>query len=72
MPAVSTELVRRQGVFVERYRKMEKDLVRMSYDERAAKLARVKRETMGREYSEPLRPVLPEDDEGEAGRGEGQ
>jgi hypothetical protein len=72
MPAVSTELVRRQGVFVERYRKMEKDLVRMSYDERAAKLAQVKRETMGREYSEPARPVLPEDHEGEAGRGEGQ
>jgi hypothetical protein len=57
MPAVSTELVRRQGVFVERYRKMEKDLVRMSYDERAAKLAQVKRETMGREYSEPAGPL---------------
>jgi hypothetical protein len=53
LPAVSTELVRRQEVFEERYRQLEKELVQMSYDERAAKLARVKREAMGREYSEP-------------------
>ena len=36
----------------------------MSYDERAAKLAHVKRETMGREYSEPDEPLLPEDESG--------
>jgi hypothetical protein len=53
MPAVSTELVRRQGLFAERYQQMEKDLAQMSYGERSAELARVKRETMGREYSEP-------------------
>jgi hypothetical protein len=53
MPAVSTELVRRQGLFAERYQQMEKDLAQMSYGERSAELARVKRVTMGREYSEP-------------------
>jgi hypothetical protein len=42
---------------------MEKDLVEMSYDKRAAKLAQVKRETMGREYSEPEEPLPPEDEE---------
>jgi hypothetical protein len=69
---VSTELIRRQEIFVERCTRMEKDLAHMSYDERAAKLAHVKRETMGREYSEPERPLLPEDDERDAGRGESQ
>jgi hypothetical protein len=63
MPAVSTELVRRQELFLERYSQMEEDLVRMSYDERAAKLAQVKRESMGREYSEPEVPRLPEGQE---------
>jgi hypothetical protein len=32
----------------------------MSYDERAAKLAEVKQESMGREYSEPAVSLLPE------------
>jgi hypothetical protein len=72
MYSVSTELVRRQELFLERHTQMEKDLVQMSYDERAAKLAQVKRETMGREYSEPEGPLLPEAAEGDAGRGEGQ
>ena len=63
MPAVSTELVRRQEIFLERHRQMEKDLVQMSYDERAAKLAQVKRETMGREYSEPQEPPPHEGEE---------
>jgi hypothetical protein len=56
MPAVSTELVRRQELFLERHGQMESDLERMSYDERAAQLAQLKRETMGREYSEPEAP----------------
>jgi hypothetical protein len=60
MPAVSAELVRRQELFSERYSKLEEDLARMSYDERAAQLAQVKRESMGREYSEPEAPLLPE------------
>jgi hypothetical protein len=51
-------LVRRQEIFAERYSEMEKDLVQMSYEERAAKLAHVKREAMGREYSEPERAPL--------------
>ena len=72
LSAVSTELVRRQEIFEERYRQLEKDLVQMSYDERAAKLAHVKRETMGREYSEPEGPPLPEDEERDADRGEVQ
>jgi hypothetical protein len=72
MSSVSTELVRRQEIFFERCTQMERDLVQMSYDERAAQLAQVKREAMGREYSEPEGPLLPEDDEGDAGRGEGQ
>ena len=53
LPSVSSDLVRRQESFVERYKQMEKDLEQMSYDERAAKLAHVKRDSMGREYSEP-------------------
>lgn len=63
MPAVSTEMVRRQSLFLERYVQMEGDLVQMSYDERAAKLAQAKRQTLGREYSEPKRPLLPEGEE---------
>ena len=43
---------------------MERDLEQMPYDERAAKLAQVKRETMGREYSEPEAPPS-EDEEGD-------
>ena len=62
MPAVSTELVRRQELFAERYGQLEKELVEMSYDARAAKLAHVKRESMGREYSEPESPLLPDDE----------
>jgi len=57
---VSADLVRRQEFFLKRHRQMEKDLAQLSFDERAAKLAHVKRETMGREYSEPERPLLPE------------
>jgi hypothetical protein len=53
MPAVDTELLRRQKLFLERHRQMETDLEQMSYDERSTKLAQVKRESMGREYSEP-------------------
>jgi hypothetical protein len=53
IPAVSAELVRRQEIFLERHREMETDLAQMSYDERAPKLAHLKREMMGREYSEP-------------------
>jgi hypothetical protein len=66
MPAVSTELVRRQELFLERHRQIEKDLVQMSYDERAAKLAQAKREAMGREYSEP-EGHLPSEGEEESG-----
>ena len=58
MPAVSTELVRRQTTFAERFTQIERDLNEMSYDERAAKLAHVKRETMGKEYAEPQRALL--------------
>ena len=50
---MSTELVSRQEIFLDRYRQMEKELEQMPYDERATKLAQLKRETMGREYSEP-------------------
>jgi hypothetical protein len=53
IPAVSAELVRSQEIFQERHREMETDLAQMSYDKRATKLAHLKRETMGREYSEP-------------------
>jgi hypothetical protein len=63
MPAVSTDLVRRQEDFLGQYGQMEKDLERMSYDERTAKLAHLKRETMGREYSEPEEALLPESEE---------
>ena len=38
-PSVSTELVRRQEDFLDQYRQLEKDLERMSFDERSAKLA---------------------------------
>jgi hypothetical protein len=60
MPAVSIDLVRRQEDFLGQYGQMEKDLERMSYDERTARLAHLKRETMGPEYSEPQEPLLPE------------
>jgi hypothetical protein len=63
-PAVSTALVRRQEDFLERYRQMEEELEQMSYDERSAKLAQVKRETMGKEYSAPEQAPRPP--EGEA------
>ena len=53
MRSVSHELVRRQDVFLERWTEMERDLEQMSYEERAAKVAQVKRESMGSEYSEP-------------------
>lgn len=72
IPAVSADLVRRQEIFLERHREMESDLAPMSYDERAAKLAQMKRETMGREYSEPEGPLLREDEERDSGRGEAQ
>jgi hypothetical protein len=58
--AVSTELVRRQELFSERYSELEQDLVQMSYEDRAAILAQVKRESMGREYSEPEVSLLTE------------
>jgi hypothetical protein len=58
MPAVDTELLRRQKLFLERHRQMETDLEQMSYDDRSAKLAQVKRESMGREYSEPAVSLL--------------
>lgn len=64
MPAVSTELVRRQKILAERHRQMERDLEQMSYDERAAKLAHVKRATLGREYTEPEVPQPPENEFG--------
>jgi hypothetical protein len=51
-------LVRRQEIFAQRYSEMERDLAQISYDERAARLAHVKREAMGREYSEPARPAV--------------
>jgi hypothetical protein len=60
MPAVDTELLRRQKLFLQRHRQMETDLEQMSYDDRSAKLARVKRESMGTEYSEPEVSLLPE------------
>ena len=53
IPAASTELVRRQEVFLGRYQQMKDDLEQMPYDERGEKLAQLKRETMGSEYSEP-------------------
>jgi len=60
MPAVDTELLRRQKLFLERHRQMEADLEQMSYDDRSANLAQVKRESMGRVYSEPAVSLLPE------------
>jgi hypothetical protein len=60
MPAVDTELLRRQKLFLKRHRQMEADLEQMSYDDRSANLAQVKRESMGREYSEPAVSLLPE------------
>jgi len=63
VPAVSTELVHRQDDFLEHYSQMERDLVEMSYHERAATLAQMKRETLGREYSEPEKPPLREGEE---------
>ena len=68
LSSVSTELARRQEVFVERSTQMERDLDKLSYDDRAARLVQVKRETLGREYSEPEGPVLREHDDGDAGR----
>jgi hypothetical protein len=51
--AVSPELVRRQDTFLERSTQLERDLEPLPYDERGARLAQLKRETMGAEYSEP-------------------
>ena len=65
MRAVSHELVRRQDSFLERCTQMERDLEEIPYDERAATLAQVKRETMGKEYSEPVVPPPSEDEEGD-------
>ena len=62
--AVSPELVRRQKVFLERFSEIEKDLEEISYDQRGAKLAHLKQESMGREYSEPKAPLPPEGEEG--------
>jgi hypothetical protein len=56
-PGVSADLVRRQELLAEHYQELEKELEQMPYDERAAKLAYLKRETMGREYSEPEPPL---------------
>ena len=56
MSSVSRELVRRQEMFVESWTRMERELVEMSYDERVSKLAQMKRETLGRDYSEPESP----------------
>jgi hypothetical protein len=64
MPSVSAELVRRQEIFTERCRQMERDLERMSYDERAAKLAHLKRVTLGKEYAVPEGPWSPESEFG--------
>jgi hypothetical protein len=72
MRPVSAELMRRQELFLERYGEMERDLEQISYDERAAKLAQMKREMMGREYSEPEEPLPGEGEEGDAGRREAQ
>ena len=55
---VDRALVRRQEIFAERYSEMEEVLVQMSFEERGAKLAQLKREAMGREYSEPEVPPL--------------
>jgi hypothetical protein len=65
LSSVSHELVRRQDTFLERGKQMEKDLEQMPYDERSAKLAQLKRETMGSEYSEPPAPPPSEDEEGD-------
>lgn len=51
--AVDPELVRRQKIFLEGWSEMEKDLDEVAYDERGAKLAHLKREALGMEYSEP-------------------
>lgn len=51
--AVEPELVRRQETFEDGFKQMEEELAQLSYDERTARLAQVKRETMGTEYSEP-------------------
>jgi len=61
LPAVSADLVRRQELFAEHYKELEMELEQMPYAERAAKLVHVKRDSMGREYSEPEGP-LPGDD----------
>ena len=51
--AVEPELVRRQETFEDGFKQMEEELTQLSYDERTARLAQLKRETMGKEYSEP-------------------
>ena len=51
--AVDPELVRRQETFEDGFKQMEEELTQLSYDERTARLAQLKRETMGTEYSEP-------------------
>jgi len=63
-PAVSPELVRRQTDFMERYSELERDLEGVAYNERAAKLAHVKRDAMGSEYAEPEGRPPARDDEG--------
>jgi hypothetical protein len=56
--AGKSELVRRQERFAERFAQMERDLDQMAYEERAAKLVDLKRETMGRDYAEPADTLL--------------
>ena len=52
-PTLDTELAHRQQDLSTRYQRIEKKLEKMSYGERAATLTQLKRETLGREYSEP-------------------
>jgi hypothetical protein len=69
VPVASRELVGRQDAFLDRYGQMDRDVEEMSYDERTAQLAQLKRETMGIEYSEPESDRYADGKKGDAQRG---
>ncbi|MEO8678858.1 MAG: hypothetical protein ABI665_07420 [Vicinamibacterales bacterium] len=58
-PNFTPDFVRRQERFLASYAKTEKTLKRMSYAERSARLATMKRDAMGPEYSEPADARIP-------------
>jgi hypothetical protein len=58
-PHFTADFVRRQERFLASYAKVEKTLKRMSYPERSARLASLKKNAMGPEYSEPADARIP-------------